>query len=159
MDMRNNVIYNWGGLGCYGGEGMKVNIVNNYYKPGGMTPSGTNGMRIAAPGIRTTEYTKHDTPNPNSWDVMWHVWGKYYVDGNVNTRYPQVTKDNWTYGVYNQIDTKKNDNTYTQETSLTPCASTLPSPLSRQQPTRPRWPTSVCSTMPVQACAATSTTS
>lgn len=116
MDMRNNVIYNWGGLGCYGGEGMKVNIVNNYYKPGGMTPSGTNGMRIAAPGIRTTEYTKHDTANPNSWDVMWHVWGKYYVDGNVNTRYPQVTKDNWTYGVYNQIDTKKNDNTYTQET-------------------------------------------
>jgi len=32
MDMRNNVIYNYGGNGCYGGEAMKVNIVNNYYK-------------------------------------------------------------------------------------------------------------------------------
>ena len=29
MDMRNNVIYNWGGNRCYGGEGMNVNIVNN----------------------------------------------------------------------------------------------------------------------------------
>jgi hypothetical protein len=36
-DLRNNVIYNWGGNGCYGGEAMNVNIVNNYFKPGPMT--------------------------------------------------------------------------------------------------------------------------
>lgn len=119
MDLRNNVIYNWGGEGCYGGEGMNVNIVNNYYMPGALTASGTKGMRIAAPGIRTSEYTKHNTSTPNDWDKMWHVWGKYYVEGNVNTRYPQVTKDNWTYGVYNQIDNSKNDGTYTQATKDT----------------------------------------
>ena len=115
MDMRNNVIYNFGGNGCYGGEGMNVNIVNNYYKPGPGSPTGTKGMRIAAPGIRTTSYTGHGT-NPNSWDVMWHVWGKYYVDGNVNTKYDEVTKDNWTYGIYNQIDENGNDGTYTAKT-------------------------------------------
>ena len=118
MDMRNNVIYNWGGNGCYGGEGMNVNIVNNFYKPGPGSPEGTKGMRIAAVGIRTSEYTKHDT-SPNGWDVMWHVWGKYYVTGNVNSIYEEVTTDNWTYGMYNQIDDSKVDYTYTQETKDT----------------------------------------
>lgn len=121
MDMRNNVIYNWGGNGCYGGEGMNVNIVNNYYKPGPgtMARNTTIQRRIAAPGIRTTEYTNHNSATPNGWDVMWHVWGKYYVKGNVNPKYTDVTNDNWTYGVYNQIDNSGNDNTYTQETKDT----------------------------------------
>lgn len=121
MDMRNNVIYNWGGNGCYGGEGMNVNIVNNYYKPGPgtLTRNATIQRRIAAPGIRTSEYTGHNTANPNQWDVMWHVWGKYYVVGNVNSRFSDVTNDNWTYGVYNQIDASGNDGTYTQATKDT----------------------------------------
>lgn len=120
MDMRNNVIYNWGGNGCYGGEGMKVNIVNNYYKPGPatMNRSTTIQQRIAAIGIRTSSYTSHDN-NPNGWDVMWHVWGKYYVTGNKNSLHDNVTNDNWTYGMYNQIDANGNDGTYTNETKDT----------------------------------------
>ena len=116
MDMRNNVIYNFGGNGCYGGEGMNVNIVNNYYKPGPGSPTGTRGMRIAGIGIRTTDYCKNNDGSWNGWYPMWHVWGKYYVTGNVNTSYSQVTRDNWTYGIYNQIDNAKNDYTYTQAT-------------------------------------------
>ena len=116
MDMRNNVIYNWAGNGCYGGEGMNVNIVNNYYKPGPatLTRSETIQQRIASVGIRTSDYTKHGTSSANQWDVMWHVWGKYYVDGNVNTKHDKVTNDNWTYGMYNQIG--DNDGTYTKKT-------------------------------------------
>lgn len=119
MDMRNNVIYNWIDNGCYGGEGMNVNIVNNYYKPGPDTKTGAKGMRIASPGIRTSDYTKHDSSSPNQWDVMWHVWGKFYVDGNVNEKYPQVTEDNWAYGIYIQIENAKVDNTFTEETKDT----------------------------------------
>lgn len=122
MDMRNNVIYNWGGNGCYGGEGMNVNIVNNYYKPGPATEkrSATIQRRIAGIGIRTTEYTGHNSAQPNEWDKMWHVWGKFYVDGNVNSKYPDVTNDNWTYGMYNQITNGSGvDYTYTQMTKDT----------------------------------------
>lgn len=122
MDMRNNVIYNWGGEGCYGGEGMNVNIVNNYYKPGPatLTLSTTKQKRMAKIGIRTSSYTKHDTDSPNSWDKMWHVWGKFYVNGNVNPNYEDVTNDNWTYGIYNQTSNdSKVDSTYTQETKDT----------------------------------------
>ena len=122
MDMRNNVIYNWGGNGCYGGEGMKVNIVNNYYKPGPATlnRSTTIQQRIAGIGIRTTSYCKNDDGTWNGWYPMWHVWGKYYVVGNKNSRHSNVTNDNWTYGMYNQITNGSGvDNTYTQATKDT----------------------------------------
>ena len=50
---------------------------------------------------------------------MWHIWGKYYVDGNVNSKYPEVTLHNWDYGVWNQIDRNGNDGTYTATTQDT----------------------------------------
>ena len=120
MDMRNNVFYNWAGHGCYGGEGMNVNIVNNYYKPGPATK--TKGkkilQRIAAIGIRTTRYTNHGTPKANVWDKMWHKWGTFYVTGNVNSEDDDVTRDNWTYGIYGQIDNDDVDSTLTPEVKL-----------------------------------------
>lgn len=113
MDLRNNVFYNWGGNGCYGGEGMNVNIVNNYYKCGPLTYKRSTQIqqRIAGIGVRTTSYTGHGT-NPNEWDKMWHVWGTFYVNGNVNRTNPEVTNDNWTYGIHNQIDQNGNDGTF-----------------------------------------------
>ncbi len=118
VDIRNNVFYNWGGNGCYGGEGQHINIVNNYYKPGPGTAKRKEMIeqRIAQIGVRTSEYTKHNTDNPNKWDVMWHVWGKYFIDGNVNSKYPNITADNWTDGVYAQVDADKADGTWTEET-------------------------------------------
>lgn len=110
MDMRNNVIYNHGANGCYGGEGMNVNIVNNYYKTG--PTSNSRPERIAGIGIRTSEYTGHDSASPNQWDVMWHKWGTFYVDGNMNPKAPNMAKDNWQYGIYNQIDKSGNDGTF-----------------------------------------------
>jgi len=109
-DMRNNVIYNWAGVGCYGGEAMKVNIVNNYYKPGPATASGTNRSRICAIDKKT------GLPTTDDFYPINDIWGKFYIDGNYvdgstsssssdKTICANATADNWTYGVYNQIST------------------------------------------------------
>ena len=118
MDMRNNVIYNWSGEGCYGGEGMNINIVNNYYKPGPGTKAkypktGSNAykqMRIASVGIRNNKYIED---YGEAYRPALHLIGSYYVTGNKNTEFEQVTNDNWTYGMYNQIDPSGWDGLYT----------------------------------------------
>lgn len=116
VDMRNNVFYNWAGAGCYGGEGMNVNIVNNFYKPGPATPENNKiRYRIAAIGVRTTEYCTGKDGKPNAWKPMEHVWGRFYVHGNVVDRNDEVTKDNWKKGIYEQIDETGNDNTFTEQ--------------------------------------------
>lgn len=107
-DMRNCVIYNWSGNGCYGAEAMKVNIVNNYYKPGPATPSGSKRGRIIAIDKKTGLTSTDDFYPINN------LWGKFYIDGNVidestssnasdKTVCRNATSNNWDYGVYNQI--------------------------------------------------------
>lgn len=115
MDMRNNVIYNFGGNGCYGGEGMQVNIVNNYYKPGPATPTDKKGRRIAGVGIRTNSYCA----TYPAYTPALHLWGKYLVEGNVNSKYSDVTKDNWGVGFLDQIDKSASatDGTWNDETA------------------------------------------
>lgn len=112
MDMRNNVIYNYGGNGCYGGEAMKVNIVNNYYKPGPGNVKDYTAKRIAGIGVRTLSYIETFP----AYKPALHIWGKFYVDGNMNAMYPDVAEDNWTYGIYNQINKDAWDGTCTDET-------------------------------------------
>lgn len=80
MDYRNNVIYNFGGNGCYGGEGMNVNVVNNYYKPGKATKSGIYKYRLAAPGIRTVDYCLDKETTAKNYNK---VAGTSYTKSNV----------------------------------------------------------------------------
>ncbi|WJS93812.1 pectinesterase family protein [Flavobacterium johnsoniae] len=91
VDIRNNVIYNWGGNSCYGGDAMNVNLVNNYWKPGPGTSNSTK-ERILSTGRSL------DTTSP-----LYGIWGKYFVDGNYVVGSERATQDNWTYGVYSQF--------------------------------------------------------
>lgn len=128
MDLRNNVFYNWAGAGCYGGEAMNVNIINNYYKPGPATDTMSKKVRIriAKPNIRTTKYCHREvnadgTVSGNVWLKMWHVWGHFFLSGNVNADYPEVAADNWNAPFLDQIVSKENDDTYTEVTRDTIC--------------------------------------
>ncbi len=68
VDLRNNVIYNWGPvLGCYGGTGGSYNFINNYYKPGPATDQKSQiAGRITQAEFNTDYYTH----------------GEYYLSGN-----------------------------------------------------------------------------
>lgn len=91
VDLRNNVIYNWGGNSCYGGDAMNVNMVNNYWKPGPGTSKNTKERILSTGRIL-------DSTSP-----LYGIWGKYYVDGNYVNGSPRTTQDNWTYGVFSQF--------------------------------------------------------
>lgn len=88
VDFRNNAIYNWGFNSSYGGEPSEVdgnqahiNLVNNYYKSGPATNFGAMKFRILQPSSNGFGYSQ------------WHV------DGNYVYGYPDVTADNWQFGV------------------------------------------------------------
>jgi hypothetical protein len=96
VDFRNNVNYNHGNT--YGGEAMNINLINNYYKPGPGSATGTARGRILS-----------FDRDKNEGSIRYGVWGQLYVNGNVvddgkNERNcANATQDNWTYGVYNQF--------------------------------------------------------
>ena len=85
-DFRNNVIYNWGSYSTNGGDGGNYNLVNNYYKYGPSTGTGSSvsipvrGM-IVQPGKTTGT-----TPIP---------YGKFYLSGNYVDGYTTITNNNW----------------------------------------------------------------
>ncbi len=76
VDIRNNVIYNWGYNSTYGGDGdVRVNLVNNVYRPGPATRANVRS-RLA---------------NPSAGTVARNWW----IDGNLAVGAPEVTADNW----------------------------------------------------------------
>ncbi len=116
VDVRNNVYYNWAGVGCYGAENQHINIVNNYYKPGPATPmKKQQSYRIVKIGIRTDDYCHNDDGSWNDWKPSWHQWGTFYITGNKVVDNEEVTNDNWPKGVYEQIAQKDVDNLWNDE--------------------------------------------
>lgn len=84
-DVRNNVFYNWNGNGSYGGEAMKINLVNNYFKPGPATSE-----RVAS---KITSIIVKD--GKNGFNQIKGIWGTYYVSGNFFPQHPEINTNNW----------------------------------------------------------------
>lgn len=84
----NNVIFNWRHRSVDGGDYTALyNIINNYYKPGPVTPPDAPvGHRILKPESGRSK-------------LPYQVFGRAYVHGNVVEGYDKVTRDNWAGGV------------------------------------------------------------
>lgn len=83
FDVRNNVYYNWSeaGFGAYGGKHGTFNMVNNYYKAGPATGTGSMSWRVLS-------------SDPTA---------RAYIEGNYVTARPEVTADNWPEGIWTQF--------------------------------------------------------
>jgi pectate lyase len=86
--MANCVVFNWRHRTVDGGDDLSYfNIINNYFKPGPITPKDQPiANRILKPE------SSRDKRKPNAF-------GKAYVNGNVVEGNDEVTKDNWAGGV------------------------------------------------------------
>ncbi|TDN38054.1 T9SS type A sorting domain-containing protein [Hymenobacter sp. UV11] len=82
----NNVLYDWGGYTTNGGEGGNYNIINNYYKYGPNTGTGSSAG-IAVKSMIINPYKQTSSP------VL--PYGKYYVDGNYVDNSAFITSHNW----------------------------------------------------------------
>lgn len=102
FNFANNVIFNWWHRSVDGGDyTAKYNIINNYYKPGPVTPM--------------DKPISHRILKPESGRSMLDrkVYGMAYVDGNIVEGNDRVTKDNWDGGV--QVESLPDAGIYTDE--------------------------------------------
>ncbi len=84
----NNVVFNWHHRSMDGGDyTTNFNIINNYFKPGPVTPKDQPvGHRILKPESGRSKLKEK-------------YFGRAYVNGNIMEGFPEVTKDNWAGGV------------------------------------------------------------
>ncbi|NDV78086.1 polysaccharide lyase [Dysgonomonas sp. 511] len=98
----NNVIYNWVHRSVDGGDYSALyNMINNYYKPGPLTPKNSPvGHRILKPESGRSK-------------LSYKEYGRVYANGNIMEGYPEITKDNWAGGI--QVETQGNTDGYTEK--------------------------------------------
>ena len=85
----NNVVYNWVHRTADGGEFSTMsNFINNYYKPGPLTPKDSPvGYRIVKSESRSQKL------------FPYQQFGRVYAIGNIMEGNEAVTKDNWDGGI------------------------------------------------------------
>lgn len=98
----NNVVYNWVHRSSDGGDYRAMfNMINNYYKPGPLTPKNQPvGHRILKPESGRSK-------------LSYKQYGRVFADGNVMEGYPEITADNWNGGI--QVEDQPNTDGYTAQ--------------------------------------------
>ena len=100
FNFANNVMFNWVHRSIDGGDyKASYNIINNYFKPGPLTPKNDPvGYRILKPESGRSK-------------LAYRVYGRAYVNGNIVEGNQKVTTNNWDGGV--QVEDEKDAGKYT----------------------------------------------
>lgn len=102
LDVRNNVFYNWKSNNSYGGEnGVRVNLVNNYYKEG---PASSSINRFY-------QMMKGKKGGVKDWGTDLAIGGNYYDSKSSSSKADAINQDN-TAGVDTADSAKYNLETY-----------------------------------------------
>ncbi len=106
FNFANNVIFNWWNRSADGGDNKSLfNFINNYYKPGPITPLDKPiGHRILKPESGRSPTEKG-------------LFGRVYADGNIVEGDEKVTKNNWDGGI--QIAEMPDAGRYTDSIKVT----------------------------------------
>ncbi len=106
FNFTNNVVFNWVHRSMDGGDYTAMfNLINNYYKPGPLTPKqGPLSHRLVKPESGRSNVKKK-------------TYGRVYANGNIMEGNAAVTKDNWDGGV--QVEDEENAGEYTQSMKVT----------------------------------------
>ena len=87
FNFANNVVFNWVHRSTDGGDYKATfNIINNYYRPGPLTPQTPLAYRILKPESGRSK-------------LPYVVFGRAYVTGNIVHGNEKVTADNWNGGI------------------------------------------------------------
>lgn len=109
----NNVVFNWWNRSADGGDNESFfNFINNYFKPGPITPLDKPiGHRILKPEAGRAQDKKK-------------LYGRVYANGNIMDGNERVTKNNWDGGI--QIEDMEDAGRYTDSIK-----STKPFPMAK----------------------------
>lgn len=98
----NNVVFNWVHRSSDGGDYQAMyNFINNYYKPGPLTPKDSPvGHRILKPESGRSK-------------LSYKQYGRVFATGNIMEGNERVTRNNWDGGI--QIESQPNTEGYTEQ--------------------------------------------
>ncbi len=96
VNIRNNVIYNWGGEGYGAQNGIRVNFIGNYYRPGPGTKESAKKLMFNMMGTQDSSPSLPENGGTTGGGKGIRGWGpSMYLEDNYIENADEVNEDNW----------------------------------------------------------------
>jgi len=96
VNIRNNVIYNWGSEGYGGQNGIRINFIGNYYRPGPGTKEAAKNLMFNIMGTPDSSKSLPENGGTLGGGKGIRGWGpSMYLENNYMEDANEVNEDNW----------------------------------------------------------------